>query len=283
MPLLFDAGGIATRKTKRGKSCAEKMAIGALKYIAIKNAFQKKQPLYENTIFQKYFTDFYVLKQGSFSTPVMQEVFYRFFQAVRELYASFCAKYSCVKYKKEEIFNIIATILSRIAGEYEKSFSSKILHTLDNDSPIIDNNVLTGLGLKKALMPYGELLYKYFDATVIVINGTHYNPSSGKGGLVEIAKDENWDENFNKLCKAQYSSIFGGKKATHRNKIKEILADICQVNGAAESKIKADLASIKNWDEAVNKMNKSGVYIEKQIADISLVKKIDFYLWALFA
>lgn len=283
MAVLFDPTKIEKKKTKRGESCAEKMAIGALKYIAIKNAFQLEMPLYENTIFRDNFTDFYVLKRGSFNTPIMQEVFYRIFQAVRELYASFCAKYSCVKYKKEDIFHIIATILSNISGDNEKSFSSKILHTLDNDSPIIDSNLTKGLHLPKESIPaYMALIEKYFDASTVEVGGAPYSPSSRKGGLVEIAKEDKWDTEFNGLCKAQYLSILGDKKATQRKRIKEILEDICQDSGVAGSTIKARFAP-DNWEEAVGQMKELGVDIEKQIADISLVKKIDFYLWAWFA
>lgn len=75
----FDISKLAADKQK-------KIAIGALKYIAIKKAFELKVPLYENVLFRKYFTDFYRLDGGSWKNAVSQEIFYRLFEGIRANY-----------------------------------------------------------------------------------------------------------------------------------------------------------------------------------------------------
>ena len=281
--MLFDPGKL------KGKE--DKIAIGALKYIAIKEAFRQGKPLYENEIFRKYFTDFYVLRRGSFSTPMMQEGFYRLFQAVCELYDS--------SYNREDIFKYILTIISGIAGDSETSFSSKILHTLDNDSPVIDSNVLKGLKLTTAVNKYKELSRKYYSATEIEIYGEpgiKYVPRAGTGGLIQIAQDDGWYERFNELCIGRYKSIFSGKKKKDKEVIKNIIKDILKTKYIKQSdfmvkklekeiEIEKTVDSASNWEDliAAVKGKPFVVDIEKEIEDISKVKKIDFYLWARFA
>lgn len=271
--MLFDPSKL------KGKE--DKIAIGALKYIAIKEAFRQGKPLYENEIFRKYFTDFYVLRRGSFSTPMMQEVFYRLFQVVWELYDK--------KYKREYIFKYILTIISGIAGDSEASFSSKILHTLDNDSPVIDSNVLKGLKLTTAVDKYKELSGKYSTATEIEVcdePSVKHAPKTGTGGLIQIAQDDDWYNAFNELCIGRYKSIFSGKKEKDKEDIKDIIKDILIIKKLKkEIDIEKTVDSASNWEDlATTVKNKPfEVDIEKEIEDISKVKKIDFYLWARFA
>ena len=282
--MLFDSSKL------KGKE--DKIAIGALKYIAIKEAFRQGKPLYENEIFRKYFTDFYVLRRGSFSTPMAQEVFYRLFQAVCELYDS--------KYNREDIFKNILTIISGIAGDNEASFSSKILHTLDNDSPIIDSNVLKGLKLKKTSDSYKDLLEKYYNALEIEVYdepaGMKHIPSTNAEGLMQIACDDQWYEKFNQLCMAQYKSIFTAKTRKSKDNIKNIIKDICKVKYIKPSdspikklekeiEIEKTIDSASSWENLTVAVNGKSleVDIEREIANIAKVKKIDFYLWARYA
>ena len=78
----FDFNKLANN-TKEANDKKEKIAKGALKYIAIKKSFERKMPLYENQIFRKYFTDFYKLDSGSWKSATSQEIFYRLFEGIR--------------------------------------------------------------------------------------------------------------------------------------------------------------------------------------------------------
>lgn len=279
--MLFD------RSKLKGKK-EEKIAIGALKYIAIKEAFQMKSPLHENEIFRKYFTDFYVLRRGAFSTPIMQETFYRIFQSARELYD--------LKYNREDIYKNILTIISGIAGDNEPSFSSKILHTLDNGSPIIDSNVLTGLRVKKTPDSYNQLLFKYYGATEIEVSdepGIKHVPRIGTDGLIRIADDDDWYNEFVRLCINWYTDIFISKNKNLKYDIKNIIRDICKVKYIKQSdpqikKLEKEIEieealTAGGWENLSEKIKLFDVDIEKQISDISMVKKIDFYLWTRYA
>lgn len=297
--MLFDTTSLV-KKYKKSVDKKEKIAIGALKYIAIKEAFamskEKKLPLYENVLFRKYFTDFYGLTQGAFSAPAMQEVFYRLFQAVCELYNTKCNR--CLNFKN------IETIISSVAGDKQKSFSSKILHTLDNNSPIIDNNLLKGLKLQRSQEPYKDLCNEYLYGNKIkVVFGSKISHS---GGLIAIAKVDKWDDNFVTLCCDEYKRIIStplkgisySKRQTIkrlRNELVDIVKDIFKIHY-----LKTCTSTIDRLEKEIeieNFFNKYGcmeevffkdkeyfgINIKKQLEDISLVKKIDFYLWAYFA
>lgn len=292
--MIFDIGGLTSDKQK-------KIAEGALKYIAIKEAFAMSKgnnlPLYKNVLFRKYFTDFYRLTQGAFSTPAMQEVFYRLFQSVCELYNT--------KYNRCLNFKNIETIISSVAGDKEKSFSSKILHTLDNNSPIIDSNVLKGLKLQSSPGLYKDLCNEYLYGNKIKgIFGNKFSPTNS-GGLIAIAKAEKWENSFLILCCKEYQRIIFAslkgisyskqqtiKKA--RNELVDIVKDIFKIHylktcTSAIDRLEKEIEIEKFFKE--NKFEKKvfedkenfGINIKKQLEDISLVKKIDFYLWAYFA
>lgn len=292
--MIFDIGGLTSDKQK-------KIAEGALKYIAIKEAFamskENNLPLYKNVLFRKYFTDFYRLTQGAFSTPAMQEVFYRLFQSICELYNT--------KYNRCLNFKNIETIISSVAGDKEKSFSSKILHTLDNDSPIIDSNVLKGLKLQSSPELYKDLCNEYLYGNKI--KGIFGNKLSqtNSGGLIAIAKAEKWDDRFWMLCCKEYQRIIFAplkgisyskqrtiKKA--RNELVDIVRDIFKIHylktyTSTIDRLEKEIEIEKFFKE--NEFEKKvfedkenfGINIIKQLEDISLVKKIDFYLWAYFA
>lgn len=283
--MVFDIKNLANDKK-------EKIAIGALKYIAIKESFKLNMPLYENELFRKYFTDFYKLTRGAFSTPMMQEAFYRLFQSICELYDK--------KYYKCESFKNITTIISSIAGDNEKSFSSKILHTLDNDSPIIDSNVLGGLKLKSQ-DTYRDLCQEYLHGLNIYqkqIFGANLSLNYS-GGLMQIAQKDKWHCSFNNLCLEEYKNTLNNpseKKEVIKSKkeITDIVQDIFRIKCVKSSNTTIDrlnkeieiekfFNNEKWFDEVFKDKGNIGVNITSEISDISLVKKIDFYLWAYFA
>ena len=298
--MLFDTTSLV-KKNKKSVDKKEKIAIGALKYIAIKEAFamskEKKLPLYENVLFRKYFTDFYGLTQGAFSTPEMQELFYRLFQAVCELYNTKCNR--CLNFKN------IETIISSVAGDKEKSFSSKILHTLDNNSPIIDSNVLKGLKLQRSQEPYKDLCNEYLHGNKIKSIFGNRISQTNSGGLIAIAKADKWDDNFLGLCRNEYNRIISAslkgisynKRQTIkrvRNELVDIVKDIFKIHylktcTSTIDRLKREI-HIENFfnndgcmEEVFNDKENFEINIKKQLDDISLVKKIDFYLWAYFA
>lgn len=83
--------------------------------------------------FQTEFADFYQIHNSGWKSPViMRPLFFNVFSAFNELY------------KKGYKFNyeMVITVLSKISGMPEKSFSSKILHTLDVNEPIIDSQLI---------------------------------------------------------------------------------------------------------------------------------------------
>lgn len=298
--MVFDFNNLASDIKKKNDK-KEKIAIGALKYIAIKEAFamskEKNLPLYKNVLFRKYFTDFYRLTQGAFSTPAMQEVFYRLFQSVCELYNT--------KYNRCLNFKNIETIISSVAGDKEKSFSSKILHTLDNNSPIIDSNVLKGLKLQSRPEPYKDLCNEYLYGNKIKDIFANKLSQTNSGGLIAIAKAEKWEDSFLILCCKEYQRIiFASLKGISyskqqkirkvRNELVDIVKDIFKIHylktcTSAIDRLEKEIEIEKFFKE--NEFEKKvfddkenfGINIIKQLEDISLVKKIDFYLWAYFA
>ncbi len=288
--MIFDIGGLTSDKQK-------KIAEGALKYIAIKEAFQLNMPLYENELFRKYFTDFYRLTQGAFSAPAMQEVFYRLFQAVCELYNTKCNR--CLNFKN------IETIISSVAGDKQKSFSSKILHTLDNNSPIIDSNVLKGLKLQRSQEPYKDLCNEYLYGNKIKVVFGNIPLQTNSGGLIAIAKADKWDDNFWVLCCNEYKRIiFASLKGISyskrqtikrvRNELVDIVKDIFKIHYLKTCtstidrlKKEIEIENFFNNDDCMKEVfddkENFGINLIKQLKDISLVKKIDFYLWAKFS
>jgi hypothetical protein len=101
-------------------------------YAFISREFKKGKVLTGG--FQKIYKDFYVLTAAGLT----QEFFDEYFQLLEN---------------KETDLKKILKILSKIPrrkGDYavELSFASKLIHTVDNNSPIFDKNVANVLGIK---------------------------------------------------------------------------------------------------------------------------------------
>lgn len=266
--MLFD-------KDKNGNFISDskklkKISEAVLKYIIVKYEFTKNTCLYNNDMFKKYFTDLYVLKTGAWKGAVSQEIFYRLFQSIKENYSGklkFCNNCESIDPEKcilKNIYKEIFILLSHIAGQNERSFSSKILHTLCNNSPIIDNNVLKALSindddknedidLAQAVRIYNKLLDRYYSKNDFDFPKKKEKKYSGKG-FVHYLNQGFYDE-FNNVClqyindnSASFNGIFDDMKRSFNKSGKELKSEI-----------------------------------EKQIKNISEVKKIDFYLWALWA
>lgn len=150
-----------------------------------------------------------------------QKTFNSFYKLIRHnaaWYKNFYDTFDAVKTMKNIDFCDVYKIFSKLTGRDEKSFSSKMYHTINNNSPIIDQNVLKGLKIRgrskkgNGIAIYNELWIEYYK----------------NNGLIDCAKRDNLSEQFDGLC------CRGGIKVSDLSKI-------------------------------------------------SLVKKIDFYLWAYFA
>lgn len=237
----------------------EKIAIGALKYIAIKKAFELKVPLYENVLFRKYFTDFYRLDGGSWKNAVSQEIFYRLFEGIRVNYADNLNNTNDLVSTYTKIYNF----LSYMSGHNEKSFSSKILHTLCDNSPIIDSNILGGFGIsaqenkgiissKKAMGSYKKLFDWYY-------NTSHTTIVKKKSKTVIYDEDEG------------FISHVQNKIGNFETDIKTECWDIYSKSIKLQKSFSKDFKTL-GINNVTSELNK-----------ISLVKKIDFYLWAYFA
>lgn len=183
--------GVLTQSKK------DKIAKGIEKYKEIKrlydNGIRLDDTSNDDTVeFQKLFNSFYKVRRNK----EWRRVFYGLLEELKtnkdvkfaDLYAEFTARLKACNMEKKE-----------------KSFVSKMLHTINNDSCIIDKNVLKGLGIK------GNDPVKIYDKLKDIYNGILL-PEADKSGFYA-----DFDEQF-----------------------------------------------------------PSGT-------DISKVKKIDFYLWALFA
>lgn len=264
--MIFDIGGLTSDKQK-------KIAEGALKYIAIKEAFamskENNLPLYKNVLFRKYFTDFYKLDSGSWKSATSQEIFYRLFEGIRVNFNDVGYNLAGISNKKLDFltraYSYIYNLLSYMSGYNEKSFSSKILHTLCNESPIIDSNILGGFGMSaqekkgtissiKATAVYEKLFSFYYSTSRIEITKTKKDKSKitvykeNKGFIGYIQENENiGDEKF-----------------------KSDFKKICVKQEAIES-FSQDFKLLKIKD------------VGKELDKISLVKIIDFYLWAKFS
>lgn len=281
--MLFDVNKLSNEKK-------EKIAKGALKYCAIKESFGINIALYDNEIFKKWFTDFYKLDGGAFCTPTMMDVFYRVFQSLKNL-----NDYWKSQKNLESLFLHITTILSDIVGDVEVSFPSKILHTLYNDSPIIDKNVKDGLRLNNqetAVDVYRELCNKYNNESTITIKGGALYKPMGGCGLCTLAdkSNENWYANFVIVCKTTINAALQNNDC----EVIEILKDICKAVEFKRATNKIDLLQkeLKIEETFANANNENlldqindqwGIDITALIENISEVKKIDFGLWALFA
>lgn len=90
----------------------------------------------EDSTFQDGFSKFYKLNNSTWKNPaIMKPLFFNLFSAFVEM--------------KQKFINVeyttVLILLSRVTGITEKSFSSKILHTLYTDKPILDSKVIAKL------------------------------------------------------------------------------------------------------------------------------------------
>lgn len=110
----------------------QKIQDGIDKYNSIMNEFKNNSaPLGSNDEFKRMFNGFYRVRRGD----EWQEAFYDIFERNRN--------------NKEVTFADLYNELFNVVGKREKSFVSKMLHTINDSSPIIDKNVLSGLNIKE--------------------------------------------------------------------------------------------------------------------------------------
>lgn len=95
----------------------------------------------EDPKFQESFSDFYQINNSGWKSPaIMKSLFFNVFSAFNEIN----------KKGYQLNYEMIVTVLSKISGMTEKSFSSKMLHTLYKDEPIIDSKVIGKIKDKKS-------------------------------------------------------------------------------------------------------------------------------------
>lgn len=264
----FDFNKLASN-TKEANDKKEKIAKGALKYIAIKKSFERKMPLYENQIFRKYFTDFYKLDSGSWKSAISQEIFYRLFDGIRVNLNDVSCYLAEDSNKKLDFltraYSYIYNLLSYMSGYNEKSFSSKILHTLCDESPIIDSNILGGFGMlaqekkgtissQKATEVYKKLWGFYYSSSDTAIIKKKKNKSE-----ITVYKEKKGFIGY--IQENEYIDV---------KKFKRDFKEICNREEFKKSFLQDfELLEIRD--------------VDKELDKISLVKIIDFYLWAYFA
>lgn len=274
-----------------------KMTVGTLKYIAIMESFKIDLPLYDNAIFIKYFTDFYGLdKMGSFRAAPMRDVFYRIFQAIREFYDKQLSIGPLSLNQNTSMYKDVCTALSCLTDNTEGSFSSKVLHTLYPNLPLIDMRVRKKFNLNASYKNitgakdmYEKICEQYFSKNKIItaLNGL---------GLVDVALSDKWDKKFSFVCICCLNCIINGKvingkKQSTLKSVCEVLKDICRAILLRRTKLRQDVLKVELYVEEffiktpekqlLSELNRQlGIDIFRLIDDISLVKKIDFYLWA---
>lgn len=110
----------------------QKIQDGIDKYNSIMNEFKNNSAsLGSSDEFKRMFNGFYRVRRGN----EWQKAFYDIFERNRN--------------NKEATFADLYNELFNAVGKREKSFVSKMLHTINDSSPIIDKNVLSGLNIKK--------------------------------------------------------------------------------------------------------------------------------------
>ncbi len=182
-------------------------AIG--QYSSIQKEFKNNgKTLDGNLKFQEVFTKLYKLSEGSWNNElIMRPLFFKYF----EMYRKFMNNGNMPDYW------YILNDLSSISGKTEKSFASKILHTLDNTKPILDSKVLNQL-------------------------------------------NKEFPNNFSSLIKPQ-------NKKYSLSEAKDLYDAI----GICYNSLIID-ANSQSFESEFNKKFKDG-------SAITLIKKIDFYLW----
>lgn len=110
----------------------QKIQDGIDKYNSIMSEFKNNSaPLGSNDKFKHMFNGFYRVRRGN----EWQKAFYDIFERNRN--------------NKKATFADLYNELFDAVGKREKSFISKMLHTINDSSPIIDKNVLSGLNIKE--------------------------------------------------------------------------------------------------------------------------------------
>lgn len=265
----FDFNKLASN-TKEANDKKEKIAKGALKYIAIKKSFERKKPLYENQIFRKYFTDFYKLDSGSWKSAISQEIFYRIFEGIRVNFSDVSYNLAEASNKNQALllssaYSYIYNLLSHVSGYNEKSFSSKVLHTLCNDSPIIDRNILGGFGMS-AQEKKGTISSQKATEVYKKLWGFYYSSSD----TAIIKKKKNKSEITVYKEKKGFIGYIQENEYIDVKKFKRDFKEMCNREEFKKSFLQDfELLEIRD--------------VDKELDKISLVKIIDFYLWAYFA
>lgn len=172
----------------------KKLTKAISQYLEIQDEYNKGVPLDKNTNFQKAFTDLYRLDKGSWNNQViMRPIFFKCFEMYR----------MCSNKKVSISYLDILDGLSFVSGKTEKSFASKILHTLDNDKPILDSKVLQQLKKEFSSSNFSSLIKsknkKYTLKEANVLYSTIINCYNNY--LVRDAKEQNFEYNFDVFFK----------------------------------------------------------------------------------
>lgn len=128
----------------------QKIQDGIGMYNEIMREFSKPMPLDKNVDFQRLFNKFYRVRRNQ----QWRDSFYDIFQRNRG--------------NQKVEFNDLYKEVSKAVKRQEKSFVSKMLHTINDSSPIIDRNVLRGLEIKAndPVVIYDELKSRYKDVLI---------------------------------------------------------------------------------------------------------------------
>lgn len=118
---------------------SKEMEKGIRKYLNIITIIKKDIDNFNDENFQKSYKGFYRMRRNK----------------------EFCKKYFKIGYEQidnsEINFNILFDKIKKINNKNEASFASKLLHTINNEKPILDKKVLINLGL------YSEYIKKDSD------------------------------------------------------------------------------------------------------------------------
>ncbi len=131
---------------------SKEMHAGVEKYLNVMQLYRSSENLSNDSLFRKKYTGFYRMGKKA--------------QLWYDTYFEYMDK---LKQNKIITFDEIFDYLFEMFNKKESSFSSKLLHTVNNDMPILDKNVLINLGLYKKFLNknyskkeiYKEIQIKY--------------------------------------------------------------------------------------------------------------------------
>lgn len=131
---------------------SKEMRVGVEKYLNVMQLYRSSENLYNAPSFKTKYIGFYRMLKKS---QLWYDTYFGYMNNLKE--------------NKEITFDEIFDFLYDKFGKNEASFSSKLLHTINNDMPILDQNVLINLGLFKKYMTnkynkkeiYKEIQIKY--------------------------------------------------------------------------------------------------------------------------